>query len=529
MRLLNSTSFELVEFVGDSIPPYAILSHTWASEEVTFSYLQQREYEHLKGFAKLKSCCAQAVQDGLEWAWIDTCCIDKSSSAELSEAINSMYLWYKNADVCYVYLYDVPPPDPFVDEHLFQNARWFTRGWCLQELIAPREVEFYAQDWTELGTKWSLKQAIFDITSIPIAVLLQKKHLGHFPVAQRMSWASKRNTTREEDIAYCLLGIFDINMPLLYGEGRRAFIRLQEEIMRRRVDYSIFLWQSTALHSTTGLLCDSPHYFPGNGVAIRSGGFCKYSDIVASKIFIENGPEYVRPPEVTPRGLEMTVHNKPLEDGSRLAWIYSTHNDGLVCIFLSWSQSDHKYYRTRVGYIEIAGNEGELESFQTECMRMAIFTDLSIPRIPRQTLDFKLWLKSTAEEQLSILDIYPDCNFQHRQDGSYGTELDLAACPEFFVVVFCVEQGSLTHRFVTVFSLFHVTWSCKIRKFVPGEPLEDIAKEMRKAGPCGDDSDRVILRLPSSTYVTVASKRRARSSRHYLFVSLIPESFATDP
>jgi hypothetical protein len=148
-----------------------------------------------------------------------------------------------------------------------------------------------------------------------------------------MSWVSKRNTTREEDIVYCLLGIFDINMPLLYGEGRRAFIRLQEEIMRRRVDYSIFLWQSTALHSTTGLLCDSPQYFPVNGVVTRSSGSCKYSDIMASKISIENGPEYRRPPEVTPQGLEMTVHNKPLEDGSRLAWIYLTHKDGLVCIF----------------------------------------------------------------------------------------------------------------------------------------------------------------------------------------------------
>ncbi|KAF7555265.1 hypothetical protein G7Z17_g2310 [Cylindrodendrum hubeiense] len=503
MRLLNSTSFELAEFTGDDIPTYAILSHTWESEEVTFRDVQRRHYQHLKGFSKLKGCCAQAAQDDLQWVWVDTCCIDRSSSAELSEAINSMYRWYATADVCYVYLCDVPPQDPFLDKHTFQGARWFTRGWCLQELIAPREVEFYADNWTELGTKWSLWQAISDITSIPASVLLQEKQLGDFPIAQRMSWASKRNTTREEDMAYCLLGIFDIHMPLLYGEGRKAFLRLQEEIMRRGVDYSIFLWTSSAFHETTGLLCDSPHYFPTEGVPIRSGGFCKYSDIVAAKGPIRKRPENTTLPEVTPRGLQMTVPITECEDGSRLAWIYLTHNDGFVCITLSLQLADYKYHRIRVGYVDIIGIEGRLEGFQPEYMYMALFTDLSIPRIPPNTLDFKLLLKSTPDENLSILDIYPECDLDPREDGSYGMQLNLEACPEFFIMVFGVERDSVTHRFVAALNMFHGSWSCKIRKFVPGVPLKKVAEDVWMRGPYEEECDRAISRLPSGTYMAL--------------------------
>ncbi|KAH6893608.1 heterokaryon incompatibility protein-domain-containing protein [Thelonectria olida] len=522
MRLLNSASFEVAEFVGDDIPPYAILSHTWDFEEVTLSHMLHQDYDRLKGFTKLEACCAQAAQDGLSWVWIDTCCIDKSSSAELSEAINSMYGWYHNADVCYVYLYDVPPLDSFLDKHLFQKARWFTRGWCLQELIAPREVEFYAQDWTELGTKWSLQEAISDITSIPAAVLLHERRLSQFPLAQRMSWASKRNTTREEDMAYCLFGIFDINMPLLYGEGRRAFIRLQQEIMKQQVDYSIFLWRPGSFHDTAGLLCDSPHCFPIEGVPIRSGGFCRYSDIALFKGTVGEGLEHTRAPEITPWGLQMTVQTKSSEHGFRLAWLYLMHNDYMVCIFLSPQQPDHKYYRARVGYVEVVSSRSESTGFQAEYMCMAVSTDLSIPRIPLETLDVKLWLNSTADEHLSILNVHPKCDLQLQHDGSYATELHLLSCPEFFTMVFGVQQGQSVYRFVAAFYLFHGPWACKIRKFVPGVPLEEVAGELSKVEPSGDESDRAISLLPSGTYVTVSSKRRARSSRCYLYVSLMP-------
>jgi hypothetical protein len=218
------------------------------------------------GYAKIQNTCAQALRDGFEYAWIDTCCIDKSSSAELSEAINSMYKWYKNARICYAYLSDIIMPDDFRDS-LFSASvcisKWFTRGWTLQELIAPGVVVFYDRDWRDIGTKTSRQQEISRITGIDIHVLS-----GNEPwscnVAQRMSWASRRMTTRSEDIAYSLMGLFNVNMPLLYGEGgTKAFRRLQEEIMKGEEDYSLFAWagNNPSFPARWGLLAASPQQF----------------------------------------------------------------------------------------------------------------------------------------------------------------------------------------------------------------------------------------------------------------------------
>lgn len=148
----------------------------------------------------------------------------------------------------------MPRLDPFLDESKFEAARWFSRGWCLQELLAPRELEFYASDWTELGTKWSLKRNLAKVKNLPVSVLMGEELPSSRLVAERMSWASKRTTTRIEDRAYCLLGIFNVNMPLLYGEGSRAMIRLQEERLKRDEDHSLFLWQTSHAFLKTGLL-----------------------------------------------------------------------------------------------------------------------------------------------------------------------------------------------------------------------------------------------------------------------------------
>ena len=167
--------------------------------------------------------------------WVDTCCIDKSSSAVLSEAIISMFRWYHNSTKCYVYLSDISRPAFDVNdfnrcELAFRNSRWFTRGWTLQELLAPASVEFFSKDWEQLGNKKSLEQFIHEITGIPIRAL-QGSALSYFSVSERLLWAEKRETTREEDKAYSLLGIFSIQIPVLYGEGREnAFKRLREEI-----------------------------------------------------------------------------------------------------------------------------------------------------------------------------------------------------------------------------------------------------------------------------------------------------------
>jgi hypothetical protein len=194
------------------------------------------------GYSKILKTCEVARDTGLEYAWVDTCCIDKSSSAELSEAINSMFQWYQVAKVCFVYLSDLPPTSSL--NNRMSRCKWFTRGWCLQELIAPHNVRFYNCRWDFIGSKLdaNLLELVSRISRIDEAVLADTSILPTLSVAKKMSWAAHRETTKPEDIAYCLLGIFDVNMPLLYGEGPKAFMRLQEEIIKRSNDLSIFAW-----------------------------------------------------------------------------------------------------------------------------------------------------------------------------------------------------------------------------------------------------------------------------------------------
>lgn len=271
MRLLEVSSSKLREFPADRIPQYAILSHTWGDEEVLFEDISHgREYTKQASYRKMKFALEQSMRDGLEYLWIDNCCIDKTSSAELSEAINSMYAWYANAEVCYAYLSDVSadrPCDGGINSQ-FACSRWFTRGWTLQELLAPEKVIFFSQDWQEIGTKDELAEILSAITHIDEEYLLRGDDFGlsSASIAKRMSWAADRQTTRPEDIAYCLMGIFSVNMPLLYGEGDRAFLRLQEEIMRQSDDQSLFAWRNDNLCQPRfhGLLAQSPKAFSGS-------------------------------------------------------------------------------------------------------------------------------------------------------------------------------------------------------------------------------------------------------------------------
>jgi hypothetical protein len=242
MRLIHTVTLKLHEFFGENIPPYAILSHTWGESEVSFQEMQSGDVNSKAGYDKTRRCCEIAAADRFEYCWVDTCCIDKTSSAELSEAINSMYKWYRVADVCYVYLADVHASLGTKATRAFRNSTWFTRGWTLQELISPLSVIFFNKNWGEIGTKDSMKSQICNTTKINEEVLADAHAMHGLSVAQKMSWASKRETTREEDIAYCLLGIFGVSMPMLYGEGDYAFIRLQEEIIKNTNDHTIFAW-----------------------------------------------------------------------------------------------------------------------------------------------------------------------------------------------------------------------------------------------------------------------------------------------
>ncbi|KAE8131019.1 ankyrin repeat-containing domain protein [Aspergillus pseudotamarii] len=259
MRLLKTTksevgAFEIELFTDDQLQylPYAILSHTWGPDEVTLQNINEPVVKSWKGYKKIEECCSMAHEMGYEYVWIDTCCIDKTSSAELSEAINSMFVWYQEARVCYAYLYDVPSTP-------FEESRWFTRGWTLQELIAPQVVIFFNRDWEQLGNKTSLGRRISQRTRIPESILSGEKDLDTCSTAQRMSWAAERQTTRVEDRAYCLMGLFGVNMPLIYGERESAFIRLQEEILRISEDHSLFAWKSS--DTRAGLLATSPAAF----------------------------------------------------------------------------------------------------------------------------------------------------------------------------------------------------------------------------------------------------------------------------
>ncbi|KAI5993221.1 heterokaryon incompatibility protein-domain-containing protein [Pisolithus albus] len=274
---------KILKQLDDETAIYAILSHRWGTEvdydEMTglmkMDEQDRNEVRQRNGYQKIIKSCERAKKDGYGWLWIDTCCIDKRSSAELSEAINSMYRWYCNARMCYVYLNDVDelalPSGQDFNRFGESNGwpEWFSRGWTLQELIAPTELEFFNKDWESIGTKQDLTSALEEITRIPQRVLRGGKALSSTDpwerpsVAQIMSWAADRKTTRVEDRAYSLMGLFGVNMPMVYGEGSKAFQRLQLEIIRVTSDHSIFAWnpKRQGTRNLGSVLADDPNYW----------------------------------------------------------------------------------------------------------------------------------------------------------------------------------------------------------------------------------------------------------------------------
>ena len=268
---------KVLEFGDDEATEYAILSHRWIGQEVDYNEVVKlakmdeevrSEIRQRDGYQKILQSCEQAKKDGYKWLWVDTCCIDKRSSAELSEAINSMYRWYENSKICYAYLHDLPGPSfPIAtDYERYPKSNgwpeWFSRGWTLQEMIAPRNVQFFNKDWHPIGHKRTLAPTLQTITQVPQHIL-EEGLSSHRPcVAQIISWAANRTTTRVEDKAYSLMGLLDVNMPMLYGEGKKAFHRLQLEIIRTSNDQSIFAWSCNGINVRAGsILADDPNFF----------------------------------------------------------------------------------------------------------------------------------------------------------------------------------------------------------------------------------------------------------------------------
>lgn len=287
MWMLSTARAELQFFISPEDVPggYAILSHVWDDKEQSFEDVRKiirkcnarlwKVNPRERVDPKIRNACMLAEKHGFRWIWIDTCCIDKSSSAELSEAINSMFKYYSLSAVCYAFLRDVGGQQSSFSIEEFKGSKWHTRGWTLQELLAPPLVLFVSNSWDLLGSKADLAPHLQRLTRIPETVLCMEQPIANVNIAQRMCWASQRRTTRKEDRAYSLLGIFDINMPTLYGEGERAFRRLQEEILRRHADTTLFAWgrfvsinewtngsQSLMYReATTGLFAASPDDF----------------------------------------------------------------------------------------------------------------------------------------------------------------------------------------------------------------------------------------------------------------------------
>ena len=374
-------SFEVLQYFDDEssekIKEYAILSHRWSKEEVNYvemtrlakmgagerSKIRQRE-----GYHKILRSCERAEEDRYAWLWIDTCCIDKRSSAELSEAINSMYRWYQNSTVCYAYLHDVDGSFP-TKKNLFKFEfngwpEWFSRGWTLQEMIAPDVIRFYNKDWIQIGDKKTLAYTLVDITGVPERVLTDGLASNRPCVAQIMSWAANRTTSRVEDRAYSLLGLLDVNMPMLYGEGKKAFHRLQLEIIRMSNDQSIFAWSFSGEKGRTGsILADGPEFFRDCSEMelmnphefIQSlGGIRREDQNSADKDLFGVYP-------VTNRGIHIWLYLGPCVEGSTsvfTAWLpCRSGSSGVVGIHLAlWESNYYRYFMPRP--IRLPGPQG---------------------------------------------------------------------------------------------------------------------------------------------------------------------------
>ncbi|KAF4984817.1 hypothetical protein FDECE_17015 [Fusarium decemcellulare] len=337
MRLLHTSTYKLKSFYSKTDrPPYAILSHTWGQDELGFEAIRTDIHEKLKspkrGLCKVKDACLQARQDDLDYLWVDTCCIDKSSSTELSEALNSMFKWYQESFKCYVFMEDVTLMKDGTMAN-FDTSRWFTRGWTLQELIAPHGLIFFDRRWKAMKSRHEIADRVESITGIGRDILLRRhidldedyhdpahlcpacgyndglrRILRNEPISRKMKWAAKRTTTREEDAAYCLMGLFDINMPLLYGEGGKAFERLQQKILLNAPDQSILTWvdKPRSVRNTETCLAPRLSAFDVENFNVCHARFAadvERGDIIA-----------------TTRGLELDVIFGPCVFGSSTAW-----------------------------------------------------------------------------------------------------------------------------------------------------------------------------------------------------------------
>ncbi|KAI1858007.1 hypothetical protein JX265_011037 [Neoarthrinium moseri] len=458
MRLINSETLQLKDVVGQ-VPPYAILSHTWGPDELSYqSYRDPEERQAHAGYPKVRLLCEQARRDGLGYVWIDTCCIDKSSSAELSEAINSMFRWYGESATCYAYIEDFDLSDDDVGIKMtakLRACRWFSRGWTLQELIAPKQVHFFGAGWQAIGERSAMKTALAAITGIDEDVLGENPtDIKLISVAKKMSWAAGRETTRVEDIAYCLLGLFDVHMPMLYGEGAKAFVRLQEEILRESEDHSIFCWRAARDRGPApyrGILADSPDEFRGSQKVVpfpslRAAG----SSLITT----------------TSRGVSLTstvFWDAAREDrivaqvGLNCRW--GDDFDSVIGIALVSHGGTDQYFRTSPTELMSLPSYGRQETiYVAKSVHLRQVTP--IPKLNRQSAIYFSLLPRGSEAKA----VYPDGAKYDKQlrllelgpwvaDGKAGLVLECPGVPGRILVLFWVTRDPETRLYTYAFDV----------------------------------------------------------------------------
>lgn len=525
MRLLHTTTITLYSFDDDdSIPPYVILSHTWGDAEISFHDLIKNAASELSesdGYKKIRSCCALAAAEGHEYVWIDTCCIDKTSSAELSEAINSMYRWYHEAQVCYAYLSDVHignadlwdpgnsdwSPD---ERRAFGESRWFTRGWTLQELLAPETIVFCDKDWRFIGSKSSLKSQISLVTGI------QQEHMTDIhraSVAQKMSWASGRKTRRVEDMAYSLMGIFDVNVPLIYGEGKKAFMRLQQEIVRTTDDESIFAWMDGDL-AESGIFAQSPKAFAvsGNVIQIINGHYLHKSRA---------------PYTLTNRGLAIEIF---ASKGEQRDVPFVPLNCGRYSGLVFHQLAIHLGYISHKNYARISPEQlfHAMWWKQMDTASLVYVRPVYIRKPPGELNSCDIYLSSPVMRGLSILDTYdcqPEehywrlkkrlCKINVRRDQSMAALL-LGGDRQLFGIVFYGTANILRISLIRFSSA--QSFPREMDRFKHG-PANDLRNYVHPADP-------VSLQLQDGSWVSMVLKREtiAPGKRSHCVYLVVPAS-----
>ncbi|KAL5324627.1 hypothetical protein ACEPPN_009173 [Leptodophora sp. 'Broadleaf-Isolate-01'] len=547
MRLLHTKLLEVQTFISAAVPDYAILSHRWGGEELTLKDLvddpvsdPRSKARNLSGFSKVQGACNQAINDGYNWIWIDSCCIDRSSSSELQEAINSMWNYYAQSNICYVYMVDVPDRSAGQD-HRFNQSEWFTRGWTLQELIAPNYVEFYAADWSPLCTKLERYKDIAEITNIDPDILVRNQHVDAFSAAERLSWAAHRMVTREEDVAYSLLGLFQVNMPMLYGEGReRAFVRLQEAIYNSTHDHTLFLFRYSLHQTELPLLADSPTRFcPRNECSHCSPCSTKslpptisYTKIVARSIWSVQAHEQIMTTVTTYRNeasakLELLDYNEvssvvkyldecqPRESVSHVAVLNCTlegHGDSALCLLLfqPLNTSGDWFYRINscpVLLPRIMDFLGRLQKRKILVCPEAIFTDRNLlvdtTFITKSTFA-QSWTAKYVSQKRS--DHFPEKTTKFSiQTTKFENQKHRAEVSNLITV-----SKSPSSRVSLRLIQFEETWSIK-------EVFEmTFKKRWRKTGTkfsSSSFSDRCHFRLSSGKMLNIGLRRLAACSR----------------